>query len=294
MEMHPQRFRNRVRRSYVVSTVSIALVLFLLGSVGYMTYNVFRASDTMRSSICMIIELDDGMSETEADSIAAVLERQDMVENARFCSKEEKIADEKFQEAFDTDLSEVFDTNPLPNSIDVTLAEEAKDSVALHRFISSCDTIRHVTRIDYPEAELRAVHSALDKMETILLLLGGTLLAVSLILLGNTLRLTIYSRREMINTMKLVGATRWCILRPFLGAGLIQGAVAGILATLMFTGALYCLDSEIPELATDNCQMLIIQICGIMLACGMAIAVLFTYFTVSRFIRMNSNKIYLY
>ena len=127
-----------------------------------------------------------------------------------------------------------------------------------------------------------------------LLLFGGALLVISLILLSNTIRLAIFSKRYLINTMKLVGATKWFIMRPFLGSSLTQGILAGTAASALFGLAVYGLNEAVPELMTIAEAGKIAIILGSMIAGGIIISGLFTFAALNKFINMKSNKIYLY
>jgi cell division transport system permease protein len=120
------------------------------------------------------------------------------------------------------------------------------------------------------------------------------MLAISIVLLYNTIRLAIYSRREAINTMKMVGATRWFIIKPFLAKSGWQGLVAGLLASALFVAALYGLDHTLPELGLTEQLGLLGIVIGAMVVVSVAVAMLFTLFTVNRFVNMQSNKIHLY
>ena len=125
-----------------------------------------------------------------------------------------------------------------------------------------------------------------------LLLFGGALLVISLILLNNTIRLAIFSKRYLINTMKLVGATKWFIMRPFLGSSITQGILSGIIASALFLTAVYGLnEAELMSLAET---MKIGIIVGGMVLGGILISLCFTFFAVNKFVNMKSNKIYLY
>ena len=276
--------KRRVRRSYVVSTVSIALVLFLMGTVGYLMSSVLRTAATMRESVTMIVELRDGLTEAQRDSIGATLAANKMTADVKFVSKDDKLADEEFRKAFAVDIEGLTGENPLPDSFDVTLSARSADKEALAAFVGQSSAIDGVEQM----------HSVLDTLQLILLLFGGTMLVISLILLNNTIRLAIYSRRQIINTMKLVGATKWFIMKPFIGTSAKQGLCAGAIATALFAAALYGLEANIPEAGISAQLTQIGIIAGIMVVAGITVAILFTVFAVNKFVNMKSNKIYLY
>ena len=128
----------------------------------------------------------------------------------------------------------------------------------------------------------------------VLLLFGGALLIISLILLSNTIRLAIFSKRYLINTMKLVGATKWFIMKPFLGSSITQGILAGLGASLLFGLSVFGLNEAVPELTTIAESGKIAIILGAMIAGGIVISGLFTVAALNKFVNMKSNKIYLY
>ncbi len=294
MKRRDAALRGRVRRSYVVSTVSIALVLFLLGTVGYLMGTVMTTAAELRRSVTMLVELEDNLPQERRDSIATVLQSSDMVAEVKFVSKDEKLADEEFYKAFAIDIKDVVDENPLPDSFDVTLSALSADRSALEAFVEQTSTVEGVELVTYPELFLEKMHSLLDTLQLVLLLFGGTMLVISLILLANTIRLAIFSRREEIATMKLVGATKWFIMRPFVGKSAMQGLCAGLLATALFAAAMYGLNVGIPEMGIEAQLVRLGIIAGAMVCLGIVVAVVFTLIASSRFVNMNSNNIHLY
>ena len=286
--------KSKILRSYSVATISIALVLFLLGSISYAMISIFRSAQGVREGVVMLVEIDDDISVSERDSLSNTIAANKMVAKVEFVSKDQKLADPAFRHAFDVDVESLMGKNPLPDSFDVTLSAEAADSEALTAFVEQLTAMPEVAHISYPEDMVEQVHSVLDTMQFLLLLFGGAMLLISVVLLNNTIRLSIYSRREAINTMKLVGATKWFIIKPFLGRSALQGAIAGILATLLFALTLFCIDHTLPELGAIEQVELIAIIAAIMVASGVVVAVLFTLFTVNKFVNMRSNKIHMY
>lgn len=283
-----------ILRSYTIATVSIALVLFILGSIGYAMTSIFRSAQGVREGVVMLVELKDGVSEAERDSLQSLIATNKIVAQIDFISKESKLNDEQFRKAFDVDIKGMMGTNPLPDSFDVTLSALAADSLSLATFIEQVSAIEQVSHISYPQNMLEQVHSVLDTMQLLLLLFGGTMLIISIALLANTLRLAIYSHREVINTMKLVGATRWFIIKPFLLRSALQGLIAGVVAALLFVAALFGIDHTLPQLALLEQFELVAISTAAMVGAGVIVSMLFTLFAVNKFINMRSNKIHLY
>ncbi len=289
-----KRLKRKVRNSYLISTLSMALVLFLLGSVGYLMLAAMRVATTLQSSVVVTVELSRGYTYDERDAVVERLSAEPMVADIRFLSKEEKAADEEFRNLFGADFEEVLGENPLLDSYEVTLTAASEDRAAVDRFVGELETMRGVDRAGYPVQMAEQLHATIGKIRLILLLFGGTLLVISLILLNNTVRLAIFSKRYVINTMKLVGATKWFIMRPFLWSGLSQGWWSGILAALLFTGAVYGLNGQVAELSGIATIEQLALLAGVMVGVGMLLSLLFTAFAVNKFVNMKSNKIYLY
>ena len=287
-----KRLRRKVRRSYVVSTVSIALVLFLMGSVGYMLATALQTARDLRCGIALSAELDDNVDESGRARIEQQLMAIDGVVAVRYSDKEEKINDEEFRRMFEAEIEEIIQENPLRNSFEVSVS--AVDRTSLDAAADRMAAIEGVVYVAYPAATIERLHSTITKITIVLTAFGGALLIISLILLNNTIRLAIFSRRYLINTFKLVGATKGYIMRPFLGAAAKQGIWAGIAASALFGGSIAALSGTMPEITAPT-QMVQIgaTVCG-MILCGVIISLLFTAFAVNKFVNMKSNKIYLY
>lgn len=289
-----KRLKRKVRNSYIVSTVSITLVLFLLGSVGYLMVAAMKVADTLQQSIAVSVELENGISDADRERIAQELTAEEIVGTVAFVTKEEKLEDAEFRKMFDSQFEEILGENPLLDSYELTLTAASSDPQLLDGFIEAASRIRGVDRVSYPALMAERLHATVGKIRLVLLLFGGALLVISLILVSNTIRLAIFSKRYLINTMKLVGATKWFIMRPFLASGITQGILSGVVAAGLFALAVYGLNEAIPEL-TDIAQAeKVAVILGSMIAGGILISLLFTAFALNKFINMKSNKIYLY
>lgn len=284
---------RRMRFSYATSTISITLVLFLLGAVGFIIANLFSTTHRMRESVTMIVELKDNLTEAERDTVAVRLAESEMVASLKFVSKESKLEDEEFKRVFAVDIQGILGENPLPDSYDVTLSARSSDKEELEKFAEEARKIEGVSYVTYPQLFIEEMHSSLDAMQFIMLVFGGALLVVSFVLLNNTVRLAVYSQRELINTLKAVGATKWFIMRPFVGRSALQGLLAGIIASLLLGGALYALDHFVPGIGIfpqwDKAGIL----AGAITTLGVVVAVVCTLPVVNRFVNMKGNKIYL-
>lgn len=287
-----KRLRRKVRRSYVVSTISISMVLFLLGSVGYMLTTALTTAHTLRSSITLSAELDNAISDTQRKSIESEILAIEGVERAEYVTKESKIDDAEFRRMFATEIESILEENPLRNSFEVSVA--TRDRATTDHLVDCLSAINGVVYVAYPASTIEQLHSSLTKITIVLIVFGGALFVISIILLNNTIRLAIFSRRYLINTLKLVGATKSYIKRPFLITAAKQGVWAGVIASVLFIAAVAGLSGAMPELIATSELIKVGIVVGAMILLGLVISLLFTTFAVGKFVNMKSNKIYLY
>ncbi len=292
MQQDNKKLERKVRRSYFISTISVALVLFLLGSVSYLIMNAFKASDAIRESITVFVMLDDGLSDDQTQEINAKLASHVDVKQSVFVSKDQAAAD--FKTYIGSDFEEFLQHNPLPNSFEVSLKAASTQKEIVVQFEKELLAWQGVDELVYQKNVIDQISSNINKFNFVLLLFGGGLLIISLILLNNTIRMTILSKRYIISTMKLVGASNWFILRPFMGKAVLQGIYSALLSSLMFFGMIAGINEGLPELGFSSQQILMYYIMGGMLVLGVLISFLFTTFAVRKFVKMRSNNMYLY
>ena len=285
---------GKIMRSYTISTVSMALVLFILGTIGYVITSLLATSQQVREGVVMIVELKDSLSEERRDSLQMQIAENRIVAAVDFISKDEKLADEDFRRAFEVDVKSLLSENPLPDSFDVTLSSAAANAEELDAFVQDIKQLEGVSYVSYPKELIEQVHSVLDVMQLLIVAFGGVMLIISFVLLGNTVRLAVFSHREAIKTMKLVGATKWFIIRPFLGRSLLQGLVAGIVAVLLFVGVLFGLQYSLPGFEIMAQISMVVIIAAAMVVAGVALSMLFTFVAVNKCVNMRSNKLYIY
>ncbi len=289
-----KKLKRKVRNSYLISTLSISLVLFLLGSVGYLTFTAFGVAQKLRESITATIELEANVDAEQREVVQRTIADYPFVREVRFSSKEEKIEDEEFREMFGLEFEKILEANPLMDSFEVSLSADVEDASELELFATQMKLIKGVERVSYPALLLEQVYTTVGQFQVVVMIFGAVLLFISLVLLNNTIRLAIFSKRTLINTMKLVGATKWFIMRPFLWSGMWSGFWAGFLASLFLGGALYGVKETLEGVVSMEEIVRAGYVMAAMVGGGMVISMLFTWISVSRFVNMKSNKIHLY
>ncbi len=287
-----RNLRRKVRGSYAISTVSIALVLFLVASVGYIIWNLSKATDNIKERMTLYVMMEDGCSQEVVEQTEFKLKNMEGVRQVRFISKSEAAAD--FRNFAGGNFEEFLDYNPLPASFEVKLSASESPRELVARLEGYITEWGGVDEVIYQQGMVESMDANLGRFKLLLVIFGAVLLLISLVLLKNTIRMSVFSRREIISTMKLVGASRWTIKRSFVADSLWMGLAAGAIASLMFWGMLVALSEGMPYVVLVSGGEVMAIIFGGIFAAGVLLSVLFTSAALGRFINMNSAKINLY
>ena len=168
-----KRLKRKVRNSYLISTLSMALVLFLLGSVGYLMMAAMKVAETLQGSVVVMVELERGYTYEERDALIERLSAEEMVADLRFVSKEEKADDAEFRKVFESSFEEVLGENPLLDSYEVTLTAQSEDRAAVDRLLAELEQLPAVDRASYPAQMAERLHHTVGRIRFVLLLFGG-------------------------------------------------------------------------------------------------------------------------
>ncbi len=283
--------RRRVRNSYLISTVSISMVLFLLGSTTYLILNALKATERLRESVVIHVMLDDGLTEEQTLALRSMLEGQDVTRSVTYVPKAEAAAlfVAESGEDFTSFLGDDPASNPLPDSFEVGLAARGSEREMIEAFVALTEGADGVQEVVVNVSVEKCVEiKGVGKFAVVLLLFGGALLVVSLILLNNTIRMTIIAKRRIINTMKLVGANAGFIMRPFAASAALHGFVAGVIATAVFALLVVGLQEGVPGLNMLRGNVLLAAIAVGMMVVGVVLSLLFTVLAVRKAIRQPS------
>lgn len=290
-----KRIKRKVRRSYIISTASIALVLFMLGVVSYVTLSAISAARGLQENVVLSVEMADSLFANEQEQILRIINDCEQTARVDYLSKEDKVNDAEFRRQFELQIDEILSENPLRNSYEVTLKADRTSPEDVDSFLAAVEPTVGVEYIAVPPVEVvETMQTTISNVSIGLLIFLGALLIISLLLLNNTVRLAIYSKRYLINTMKLVGATKWYIMRPLLWSALKQGVWAGVLSSVLVCLSVYGLELFTPRSIELLGQMQTAVIVGGLVVLGIVITVLFSALAINKFVNMKSNKIYLY
>lgn len=276
--------------SRLTSVISIALVLFLLGLILLMGLLGNRLSDYVKENIAFSIVLKDNVKETEVKRMQKNLASLPFIKSTEYISKEQ--AARELEEELGENPETFLGFNPLQASLEVKLHSEYANPDSLLGIEKQLQRYTSVSELLYRKDMMEMVHHNMQRIGLILLGLAVMLMVISFVLIGNTIRLLIYSKRFLIHTMKLVGATPGFIRRPFIRYNVVSGVFASLLAILMLTGTLYYLQTELKGfIRVLDAETLVVVFASVFLL-GLLLSVTATWFAVNKYLRMRFDRLY--
>ncbi len=282
---------RRLRNSYVSTIVSITLVLFMLGLMGLLLLNANRLSRYVKENIGFSVVLQDNASEADIAWVRKQLDVAPYVRETKFISKDD--AARELSEMLGEDFVSFLGYNPLPVSIEAKLRYDYANNDSIAVIESELREFKQVKEVSYQKSLIGMMNENINKISAILLLFSALLLFVSLAQINNTIRLSIYSRRFLINTMKLVGATRGFVIKPFVAKSALHGIISAIVALALLCGLFYAARNQ---LGTEMMHLITPEVMGILFLCilgvGIAVSALSTYLAVNRFLDMKTDELY--
>jgi cell division transport system permease protein len=290
---------RQLRSSYLTTIISISLVLFVIGLVGLLILNAHKISRHVKENICITVFLNNNLKDIEMKQYTDILKTKRFVRSTEFISKEQ--AAMELKDELGEDFVNFLGYNPLLPSIEVKLkAEYANtDSIAkIEKEIiednekEKVKEKRPVKEVSYQKSLIEAVNQNIKKISIVLLVFCGLLFVISLSLINNTIRLSVYARRFLIKTMELVGATRSFVRAPFIIRSLGHALISILITFVLLGGTIYITDKHIPELSIMyELDTIAILFAGIM-AIGFFIVWISNFFAVNRYLRMKGNDLY--
>ncbi|MDR0937861.1 MAG: permease-like cell division protein FtsX [Mediterranea sp.] len=275
---------------FVTSSVSIMLVLLLLGLVVFFVLTARNLSDYVRENISFSILLSDDTKEADALKLQKRLDREPFVKETQYISKRQAL--EEQTEAMGTDPQEFLGYNPFRPSIEIKLRADYANSDSIDKIEKQVRQNSDIQDVLYRKELIDAVNDNIRNISLTLLALAVVLAFISFALINNTIRLAIYSRRFLIHTMKLVGASWGFIRRPFLLKNVWSGVVAAAVADAILLGAAYWAVSYEAELLRVITPGVMLVVCGSVLLCGVVITWLCAYFSMNKYLKMKANALY--
>lgn len=275
---------------FITSLISTTLVLVMLGTIVLFVLTARNLSSYVRENINVTILLSDDAQQSDIDALQAKLEKAPYMKSMKYISKERALLDQCND--MGTDPSEFLGFNPFTASMEIKLNAEYANNESLAKIEKELKSNKEVMDVIYQKELMNSVNTNIRKFSVVLLIIAALFTYISFALINNTVRLTIFSRRFLINTMKLVGASWAFIRRPFLNQSFLLGIISAILSDAVILGGVYWLSTYEPEinLVIDWKVMAIVG--ASVLVFGLLITYLCTYFSLSKYLKMTSNELY--
>lgn len=282
--------RRRLANAYLSSVVSISLVLLLVGLAAMLLVNAKGVSDYFKENMQVTVMMKQTVTEEQALDFQDDLDAARFIKNSLFVSKEQ--GRREMENMLGEDFLDVFETSPIPVSIDVTLKADYVSADSLDMVKSEILRSSLVDEVVYQSSLVDALNANLSKISMVLGIFIALLLFISFVLINNTVRLNVFARRFTIHTMKLVGATRSFIRAPFLVQAAFQGVFSAFIAIMALTVMMYFLRNGFEQLFEIFRLDLLLTVFAIVLASGLAICLISTWFVVNKLVALKKDELY--
>jgi cell division transport system permease protein len=277
--------------SKITATISISLVLFLLGLIVLLSLCANHLSNYVKEGFSFNVVLSDEVGEGQVNRLMNQLKNAPFVKSTEYISKQD--AAQQLKADIGQDPEEFLGFNPLPAIVVVHLHAKYTDADSLPAIESKIKGFStDIKDIEYRQELMRLISHNLKKAGAILLGLSALLLFISFALINNTIRLTIYSKRFLIHTMKLVGATAGFIRKPFILSNVYIGIVAALIANALLVWLMFFIGSDLKSISKMLDPGALYVVFGSVLVLGILISICATYFAVNRYIGMKGDDMY--
>lgn len=282
--------RRRYHSSVVTTVVSITLVLLMLGLLALTIFHAKKLSNYVRENIGFRIYIKEDAAMEDIILFAKRLDAKPFVKASSYISPEQ--AARELTAELGEDFIDFLGYNPLPPSIDLRVKAVYANIDSLEVIESALMQEPVVKEVFYQKSLVQLINHNIRRISYVLLGFSALLLLIAMALINNTIRLSVYSKRFIIKTMKLVGATRGFIGRPFIIRGVLQGLYSAILAIILLCVILYFLMQQVPELVNLYDLYLYLAVFGLVIITGMFLTWVSTYFAVRKYLKMKEDDLY--
>ncbi len=282
--------KRKLQSSYMTTIVSITLVLFMLGLMGLLILNSKKLSDYVHENIGFSIIMNAGVKEARIMELKKTLDASEFVKYTEYITPEE--AAEELQAELGEDFIDFLGYNPLLPSIDLRLnasyANVDSLKVIERQLLKNVD----IKEVYYQESLVEMINDNVRRISFFILIFSSLLLIISIALINNAIRLSVYSKRFIIRTMQLVGATRSFIRTPFILTGILHGLIAALVASLALLGIIYLLLQELPELISLKDFKLFVMLFAFVFLSGVLITWISNRSAVNKYLKAKPEDLY--
>ncbi len=290
MRKRKNKGKYRVGNATITSTISMSLVLFLIGLVALLLFAARDLGTFIKENISLTIVLNENINQDQTNRITRYLNNSKFVKEHNFISKEDAL--QEHIQAMGDDPEKYLGYNPLSASFEVNLKADYANKDSVEVFEQRLKVFNGINRIAYQQDIITMVNENITRISVILLIVATVLLLISITLMNNTIRLSIYANRFLINTMKLVGATPWFIRKPYIKRSIINGFVAALISLGMLALLLVYIKNKIDMNLFTLQSNTLFQVSIIVIVLGMTLTALASYSAVGKYLRMKTNEMY--
>jgi len=290
MNDESKKGKYRIGNIHLTSTISMSLVLFLIGLVSLLLFMARDLSTEIKENISLSVVLNEHVSDAHTTRIQQYLERSKFVRSVDFISKEEALK-EHIQTMGD-DPEKYLGYNPLMASFEIKLKADYANTDSVEVFESRLKVFEGINRIAYQKDIVNLVNDNITRISFMLLAVATILMLISITLMNNTIRVSIYANRFLINTMKLVGATPWFIRKPYIIRGMTNGLLASLISLGMLALMLLYIRNNIGMNLFTLHTRTIVEVSAIVIVLGIVLTAMSSYAAVGRYLRMQTNDMY--
>jgi len=282
---------KRSKPSYFMSILGVALVLFILGMLGWIIINATKLEDYFKGSVQVQAFIREGSPNREIDQLKARIDSLPFARNVRYISKEE--ARKNFIKEGNEDWSKVLDYNPLPASVDFQLDPGYVNKDSLNLIVTEIQKNFIVSEVKYPDAVVSNLNNVVRKVAILLLALSSMLSLMAIILIDNTIKLAMFSNRFLIKTMQMVGATRWFISKPFDRRAILNGLFSALIAIALISVIIFGTERWwLPEIKVLRDNGLLAMLFLLLILIGIGITFISTHRSVTKYLKMRLDDLY--
>ena len=278
------------KSAYFVPTISISLVLIVVGMLVFILLNARAVSDHVKRNIGFAVIVKDNTNEVEIKRVQKILDTQPYVYTSKYITKEQ--AAKSFKKEMGEDFERILGANPLLPSIEIKLnpAYANNDSLAMiEKGLARFDIIHEVY---YQKSMIESINENIRRITIIFLIVGAVLVLISFTLIRNMIHLAVYSQRLLIKTMQLVGATPFFICKPFVYGSMWRGFFGALIANLVLLGAIFFVQENVGNVINIMRQDVILLMVGFVILSGVVLSFFSAWFSVRRYLRRELNDLY--
>lgn len=281
---------DRKGSTYFYSIIGIALVLLVLGIAGALGIEARRVTTNLKENLSVEVVLKDDVKPETITQLQTTIKGKPYVKNIKFVSKDEAAA--TLKKDLGEDFLDILGYNPLYNSFVLNLFEQYATDQGNQRVNTEIASMEGVQQLNFQKNELQSINLVIARASMVILIAAGLLLAFAVSLIFNTIRLAMFSNRFTIKTMQLFGATKWFIIKPFLGKSLLNGFISGLVACALLAALLFYVHYTQPDLALQADLITFAMLFAALVLFGILISFLSTLIAVLRYLRIKIEDLY--